>query len=205
MKTTRKQLGEEKPLIPTNKWNELVNQFYEKYCTAHAQKAAKSRVCPKLHNMLVQLHDFSSVFEAKRSMKAGDVGRIMIVWKKWCVMAQSIKKITNYSSYLPRMVILLLGGLNPSLSNYLWHNLLISPTGRANHFVGKDFWLEIQNYYLKYFYNKSGIGTQIDWLQDMFLPNIVLVSFIVFSMMKKKKKMLFHTALTYVPCTQVGM
>jgi hypothetical protein len=90
-------------------------------------------------------------------------------------MAQSIKKITNYSSYLPCTVILLSGGLNPSLSKYPQHNLLISPTGRVNHFVAKDFWLEIQNYWLKYFNKKSGIGTQIDCLWDIFLPNIILV------------------------------
>jgi hypothetical protein len=181
MKTTRKQLGEEKHVIPTNKWNKIFNQCYETYCTASARKAAESRDCPKLHNTLVQLHDFSSVVEAKRIMKAGDVGRLMIVWKKWCVMAQSIKKITNYSSYLPRTVILLSGGLNPSLSKYLRHNLLISPTGRDNHFVAKEFWLEIQNYWIKYFYNKSGIGTQIDCLQDIFSPNIILVSKFLFT------------------------
>ncbi|KAA1128577.1 hypothetical protein PGTUg99_003744 [Puccinia graminis f. sp. tritici] len=175
MKTERKQVNGEQTVIPTIQWNAIVNECYNRYCTARARKEADARECPKLHNMLVQLHDFSSVVEAKRSMKAGDVGRLMTVWKKWSVMAQSIKKITNYSSYLPRMVVLLTGGLNPSLSKYLRHNLLVTPTGRPDHFVAKDFWLEIQNYRLKYFHNKSGIGTQINRLRDIFSPNILLV------------------------------
>jgi hypothetical protein len=155
--------------------------------------------------MLVQSHDFSSVVEAKRSMKAGDVGRLMIVWKKWCVMAQSIKEITNYSSYLPCMIILLSGGLNPLLSKYLRHNLLISPTGCAGNFVEKDFWLEVQNYWLKCFYNKSGIGTQIDRLRDIFSPNIFLVSHIVLMMTKTKLIMMCHPASKYVSLAQMGM
>jgi hypothetical protein len=124
----------------------------------------------------MMLHDFSTVVEAKRSMKAGDVGRLRIVWSKWCLMTQALPGITNYSSYLPQMVLLLTVILPPSMRKYLRHNLLISPTGRLNHFVAKDFWLEIQNYWLKYFYNRCGNGTQIERLRDMFSSNIMMVS-----------------------------
>jgi hypothetical protein len=57
----------------------------------------------------------------------------------------------------------------------LRHNLLISPSGRKDHFVAKDFWLEVQNCWLKFLYNKSGSGTQIENLKDVFSPNIFMV------------------------------
>jgi hypothetical protein len=125
------------------------------------------------------LHDFSTFVEAKIAMKGGDVGRLIIVWSKWCLMAQALPGITNYLSYLPRLVFLLTVFLTPSMRKYLCHNLLISPTGRKDHFVAKDFWLEIQNYWLKYFYNQCGNRTQIDWLHDVFSLNIMMVSHMI--------------------------
>ncbi|PLW46263.1 hypothetical protein PCASD_03796 [Puccinia coronata f. sp. avenae] len=143
MKSQNHKICDERMVLTTDQWNSIVIQCFNDYCSAQARKLASSS--PKLHNTLVQLHDFSTVVEAKRAMKDGDIGRLMIVWKK-C-----------------------------SLSKYLRHNLLFSPTGRKGHFVAKDFWLEIQNYWLKYFYNKSGIGTQIKRLQDIFSPNIIML------------------------------
>ncbi|PLW27152.1 hypothetical protein PCANC_26427 [Puccinia coronata f. sp. avenae] len=40
--------------------------------------------------------------------------------------------------------------------------------------MATDFFLEIQNYWLKHFFNHSGIGTQIDWLKDVFSINILI-------------------------------
>ncbi|KNE87278.1 hypothetical protein PSTG_19341, partial [Puccinia striiformis f. sp. tritici PST-78] len=90
--------------LPTAQWNAIVEECYETYFTPKARSNAASKDSPKLSNTLLQLHDFSTVVEAKRAMKAGDIGRVMIVWKKWCLMAQALSGITNYSSYLPRMV-----------------------------------------------------------------------------------------------------
>ncbi|POW02961.1 hypothetical protein PSTT_11420 [Puccinia striiformis] len=41
------------------------------------------------------------------------------------------------------------------------------PKRTGNHFVGKDFYLENQNYWLKYFFNHNGIGTKIDRLKEL--------------------------------------
>jgi hypothetical protein len=109
-------------------------------------------------------------------MNAGDVGRLLLIWKKWSIMTQAMKGITNYSSYLPRMVLMLTIILPPDMRTYLKHNLLISPTGRDDHFVAKDYWLEIQNYWIKFLFNNNGTGTQIDRLRDVFSVNIFLVS-----------------------------
>ncbi|POW10956.1 hypothetical protein PSTT_05602 [Puccinia striiformis] len=166
---------EERVQLPTAQWNAIVEECYETYFTPKARSNAASKDSPKLSNTLLQLHDFSTVVEAKRAMKAGDIGRVMIVWKKWCLMAQALSGITNYSSYLPRMVLLLTKILPPSLAKYMRHNLLFSPTGRSNHFVAKDYWLEIQNYWIKFLYTKYGPGLQIERLKELFSVNIFLV------------------------------
>ncbi|OAV90350.1 hypothetical protein PTTG_28351 [Puccinia triticina 1-1 BBBD Race 1] len=174
-KTTGKAVPQSPEEISTEDWNALINKCYNMFCSSEAQRTAAARKCPKLHNTLVMLHDFSSVVEASQAMKAADVGRLMIVWKKWCFMTRSLLGSTNYSSYLPRMVLVLTVILPAALRKYLQHNLLFSPTGREDHFFAKDFWLEIQNSRLKYFYNNTGNGTKIDCLRDIYSLNIQLV------------------------------
>ncbi|PLW18343.1 hypothetical protein PCANC_14204 [Puccinia coronata f. sp. avenae] len=70
---------EDYPNLETSKWNAVVEECYQSYCTGAACKEAKDCKCPKLYNTLIMLHDFSTVVEAKRAMKGGDVGRLMIV------------------------------------------------------------------------------------------------------------------------------
>jgi hypothetical protein len=170
------EIGEKPISLPTDKWNLIVDQCYEKYCTVKARDSADREKCPKLSNALLQLHDFSKVVECKRAMKSGDIGRVMLVWKKWSIMVQSIPGITNYSSYLPWTVLLLTVILPSDMATYLRHNLLMSPTGQMGHFLPKDNYLELQNYWLKHFYNSSGTGTNIDQLRDIFSVNILTVS-----------------------------
>ncbi|KAA1074367.1 hypothetical protein PGT21_002864 [Puccinia graminis f. sp. tritici] len=90
----------------------------------------------------------------------------------WSIMTQSLPGLSHYSAYLPRLVLMLTKILPPDLAKFLRHNLLVSPSGRANHFVAKDFLLENHNYWLKYFFNRAGMGTQIDRLKHLFSPNI---------------------------------
>ncbi|PLW44064.1 hypothetical protein PCASD_04831 [Puccinia coronata f. sp. avenae] len=89
------------PVIETEEWNSIVEDCYTQFCTGQARKEAKARDCSRLHNTLVMLHNFSTVVEAKRSMRDGDVGRLMIIWSKWSLMTQALPGITNYSNYLP--------------------------------------------------------------------------------------------------------
>lgn len=88
-------------------------------------------------------------------MRQGDVGCLMLMWKRWSVMAQGIKGLSHYSLHLPRTVLLLEKYLPHGLSQIIKHSLLVCPSGREGHFVAKDFFLEIQNYWLKFFYNNS--------------------------------------------------
>ena len=91
-------------------------------------------------------------------------------------MAHGIKALNNYVIYLPWMILLLTKVLPKGLAKTLWHSLLINPSGQPNHFIAKDFFLENNNVWLKYFYNHSGIGTKISRLKDVFSLIIPLVS-----------------------------
>ncbi|KAA1075906.1 hypothetical protein PGTUg99_027163 [Puccinia graminis f. sp. tritici] len=152
-------LQESLPVISTPTWN----------------SAASKREHPKLSNLLLRLQDFSTVVEAHRAMKAGDVGRLINIWKMWSIMTQSLPGLKHYSAYLPRLVLMLTCILPNDLAKLMRHNLLVSPSGRPNHFVAKDFLFENHNYWLKYFFTRAGIGTQIDRLKKLFSSNIPLL------------------------------
>ncbi|EHS62945.1 uncharacterized protein PGTG_22743 [Puccinia graminis f. sp. tritici CRL 75-36-700-3] len=81
-------LQESLPVISTPTWNSVIEQCYDRFCSPAARKAASKREHPKLSNLLVRLQDFSTVVEAHRAMKAGDVGRLINIWKM-CTNAHS--------------------------------------------------------------------------------------------------------------------
>ncbi|KNE99787.1 hypothetical protein PSTG_06879 [Puccinia striiformis f. sp. tritici PST-78] len=81
----------------------------------------------------------------------------------------------HYSKAIPKLIIQLKHVLPESIAQLVMNNLLISPTGRAGHSMATDQHLEQLNYWLKYFFNHSGIGTKIDRLVDVFSINITLL------------------------------
>ncbi|KAA1074656.1 hypothetical protein PGT21_014869 [Puccinia graminis f. sp. tritici] len=173
MKIDRQPITDDRPKIDTPKWNQIIDDCYQRYCSPQARRTAyeecsipklpkKKKLSEaevellnqrhrrsKLSNLLGRLHDFSTVVEANRAMKHGDIGRLINVWRMWSVMAQSLPGLTHYATYLPR--------------------------GRPCHFVAKDFFLENHNYWLKFFFNRGGIGTQVDRLKNLFSMNIPLL------------------------------
>ncbi|POW11554.1 hypothetical protein PSHT_08425 [Puccinia striiformis] len=164
---------EQLPVIPTEQWNDIIHKCYNRFCSPDALINAHSD--PRLNNLLVRMQDFSTVIEANRAMKAGDVGRLINIWKMWTFMTQSLPGLTHYSAYLPRLVLLITQILPPSLGKLIRHTLLVSPSGRPGHFVAKDFFLENYNYWLKHFYTRGGMGTQIERLKTLYSSNIPLL------------------------------
>ena len=110
-------------------------------------------------------------------MRTGDIGRFLNMWRCWTVMTHGIKGLNNYAIYLPRMIILLTKVLLKGLATTLLHSLLINPSRRPKYFVAKDFFLENNDFWLKYFYNHSRIGTKICRLKDSFSLIIPIVRF----------------------------
>ncbi|POW21434.1 hypothetical protein PSHT_02480 [Puccinia striiformis] len=166
---------EEKLLvIASDKWNEIIETCYNRFCSPEAREESEKNA--SLNNLLIHMQDFSTVVEANRAMKAGDVGRLINIWKMWVFMTQSLPGLTHYSAYLPRLVLFITEILPPSLAKLIRHTLLVSPSGRPGHFVAKDFFLENYNYWLKHFYTRGGMGTQVDRLKTLYSSNIPLES-----------------------------
>ena len=91
------------------------------------------------------------------------------------------------------MIILINEVLPTGFGHVLKHSLLVSPTGRPNHLVSKYFHLEIQNYWIKYFYNHSGVGTNIHRLKDVLSINIPLLQKLVTNIKDQSgKKVIFQ-------------
>ncbi|PLW20217.1 hypothetical protein PCASD_18335 [Puccinia coronata f. sp. avenae] len=150
------------PKLPTNKWIDIVEKCYSRFFSPQAQQNASQKENLKQHTFLMRLHNFSTIVKANRATKAGDIGRLMRIWKAWLLMAQALPGLVNYQSYLPRLVLMLNKMLPPSLSKLIRHNILVFPSGRENHFMPKENYLENQNYWLKFFYNSNGDGTKIN-------------------------------------------
>ncbi|KAA1127474.1 hypothetical protein PGTUg99_037102 [Puccinia graminis f. sp. tritici] len=168
-------LDPEPQSLPSKDIVSIINSTYTRFFSAKSRVDASKRPSPKLSNLQLRLFDFASVCEANTAMKAGDIGRVMFMWKRWAVMAQGIKKLSNYAVHLPRMIVLMNEILPPGLSKVVRHSLLVAPSARQKHFVAKDLYLEMQNYSLKYFFNHSGRGTEIKRLKDVYSVNIPLV------------------------------
>lgn len=168
-------LPSEKAPLSKGDIDSIIELCYERYFSPNALRQATTIKDQKHINLLLRLRDFATVVECNRSMRAGDIGRLMNVWRRWSIMAQGIKGLNKYAIHLPRMVLLLTRVLPPGLRLVLCHSLLISPKGRPGHFVAKDFYLEVQNYWLKYFYNNTGRGTEIRRLMEVYSINISMV------------------------------
>ncbi|KAA1093617.1 hypothetical protein PGTUg99_008854 [Puccinia graminis f. sp. tritici] len=164
---------EDIPVIKTEEWNQIVEECYQRFCSPDARVNAQDN--PQLNNLLVRMQDFSTVVEANRAMKGGDVGRLINIWKMWSVMTQSLPGLTHYSAYLPRLILFITQILPPDMGKLIRNTLLVSPSGRPNHFVAKDFFLETYNYWLKFFYCRGGIGTQVERLKALYSSNIPLL------------------------------
>lgn len=184
-------------LTRTHQAQRVVDQFFEKYFSHLSIKAAESSNNTTAHNFRICLRDLASVIEADQSQRAGDIGRLLLMWKRWSVMAQGKSGLTHYSKHLPRLVTLLTTILPSDLAQVVKHSMLIPTGDREGHWVAKDFYLEQMNYLLKYFYNNSvsfvyqpslfvsliqvimgfkGNGTDIKRLTNRFSVNILLVS-----------------------------
>ncbi|KAA1139258.1 hypothetical protein PGTUg99_037582 [Puccinia graminis f. sp. tritici] len=175
MGTKKEPVTEPLKILPCAHIQEIIDKTYKRFFTPEARDAASELSSPKLSNLLLRLTDFATIVEGNLAMKAGDTGRVMNIWKRWAVIAQGVKKLTQYSIQLPRMIILLNEILPPGMGKLIQHSMLIAPSGRPNHFVAKDSHLKSQNYWLKFFFNNSGRGTDIDRLKDVYSLNVPLV------------------------------
>lgn len=133
----------------------IIDKCYHRYSTLESLRAASQAHDWTMYNMCLRLRDFATIIEADQAMRAGDIGRVLLMWKRWAIMAHGLSGLSHYAIHLPRFILILERFLPKSMAKALKHSLLIPTGGRSGHWVAKDFYLEIQNYWLKYFYNNS--------------------------------------------------
>ncbi|KAA1118325.1 hypothetical protein PGTUg99_003964 [Puccinia graminis f. sp. tritici] len=179
MGTDSSSLTEELPRMSSARISEVVNETYIRFFSAEAKLDATLQTSPKLYNTILRLADFATIAEGDAAMKAGNIGCVMNVWKRWAVIAQGIKKLTQYSIQLPQMILLLNEILPSGLAHIIKHSMFVAPHGRQKHFVAKDQFLESQNYWLKHFFNNTGRGTNIKRLKDSYSLNVPLLQGLV--------------------------
>lgn len=133
----------------------LIDECHRMYCSTHSIRQASQSNDGALYNMRLRLRDFGTVIEADDAMRAGDIGRLMSMWKHWSILAQGLTGLSHYALHLPQYILILEEYLPKKLAHVIKHSLLIPSSGREGHWVSKDFYLETQNVWLKYFYNHS--------------------------------------------------
>ncbi|KAA1114047.1 hypothetical protein PGTUg99_011318 [Puccinia graminis f. sp. tritici] len=152
-----------------------VDRTYDRFCSGDAFRNDLSKSSPGHLNFLLRIRDFATVIEAQRSMRDGDYGRLIYMWERWAVMTQGLGKMPHYSRHLPKLLVQLKYVLPDAISKLVKNTLLLSPNGKSGNFMATDQYLEVLNYWLKYFFNHSGIGTDINRLKDVFSPNILIL------------------------------
>ncbi|KAH9808576.1 hypothetical protein DFH28DRAFT_908510 [Melampsora americana] len=155
LKDTYKYQSEDLDIYDANQVKDVVDECFKDFFTAISLHKMEKSNNWHAYNLRLRLRDFASIIEGEDAMRQGDIGRVMLMWKRWSLMAQGMKGLSHYALHLPRMILLLESGLPPGLAKLIKHSMLITASGRPGNFIAKDFFLELQNYWLKYFYNHS--------------------------------------------------
>ncbi|KAH9822991.1 hypothetical protein DFH28DRAFT_1118339 [Melampsora americana] len=79
-----------------------VENVFMTFLSGHAMQEARRNNDKKRIQLLLRMQDFATVVEANRAMSDRNIGRLLLMWKKWSVMSQGLKGLTHYSCYLPR-------------------------------------------------------------------------------------------------------
>lgn len=142
-------------LCNTDVATEIIQKSWTLFFDQQSLESSKLKKDYRAYNLRLRLRDLATVVEAENATKAGDIGRLLQMWKRWSIMAQGIKGLSLYGQHLPRLILLLEHYLPPGLSYLIKHSMLVASSGRGGHFIPKDLLLELQNWWLKYFFNNT--------------------------------------------------
>lgn len=90
--------------------------------TLELLKNTKERQDWTSYNMQLRLRDFASVIEGDHAMRAGDIGRVMNMWKRWSIMVQGSTGLSHYAIHLPRFILILKKYLPFKLAKAIKHS-----------------------------------------------------------------------------------
>ncbi|THU79910.1 hypothetical protein K435DRAFT_696822 [Dendrothele bispora CBS 962.96] len=97
------------------------------------------------------------------SIKAGDIGRVILVLRVWMVMMRAPKTMPRYAN----AIFETLGRLQEypeKLKKIFLHNWLVNLTGKPNGFKEVDLLQEHTNFWIKVIYDAKGVNRSWEWL-----------------------------------------
>ncbi|THV04221.1 hypothetical protein K435DRAFT_649528, partial [Dendrothele bispora CBS 962.96] len=97
------------------------------------------------------------------SIKAGDIGRVLLVLRIWMVMMRTPKTMPKYADAIFE-TLGRLQSFNPVLQKFFLHNWLVNLTGKPFRFKEIDLLQEHQNFWLKVIYSAKGVNKSWKWL-----------------------------------------
>lgn len=135
--------------------NRVFDEVWNQYFDSTAVESARVNVEHTQYNLMVRLRDFATVVEAHNATRAGDIGRLMEMWKMWAIMSQGIPGLSHYAKHIPRLVLLLEVDLPRDLAHAIKHSLLIPSNEREDHWMAIDEYMEVHICWLKSHYNNT--------------------------------------------------
>lgn len=139
----------------TEEARSIIEQTFEQYFSARSLRQAKNEGDIRSYNLMLRLRDLATYEEADQATKRGDIGRLILMFKRWSVMAHGAPGLLHYARHIPRLVLLLEHYLPLGLAYVIKHSMMVSARGMRGRFEAKDLVLEHKIFWLKYFLNRA--------------------------------------------------
>ncbi|KAH9818850.1 hypothetical protein DFH28DRAFT_1123196 [Melampsora americana] len=72
-----------------------IDECYEAYFTVKPIENASKNGEWTLYNLRLQLRVFATIVEGYHAMQVGDIGCVLLMWKRWAVMAHGVKGLSQ--------------------------------------------------------------------------------------------------------------
>ncbi|KAK7019707.1 hypothetical protein VNI00_017984 [Paramarasmius palmivorus] len=143
----------------------LATRVYNQLFTskAYQQEKQKEYMDTVLCNNILYNCDALFYWLFVTSIKAGNIGRVMLVLRVWMIMMRAPKTMPRYAD----AIFETLGRLQEcpeDVQKLFLHNWLVNLTGKPNRFKEVDLLQEHQNFWLKAIYAAKGSNASWEWL-----------------------------------------
>ncbi|KAF7343680.1 hypothetical protein MSAN_01947900 [Mycena sanguinolenta] len=150
-----------------NDFDAVAGQVYNSLYTTAAYDAACDRGDAQrdaaFENSVLYNRDSLLYLLLVSSIKAGDIGRVVLVFRIWAVMMRSPKTMPKYADAFFE-TLNRIKTYDPVLQRFFLHNWLVNLTGLAFRFKEVDLLQEHQNFWAKIVYNAKGVNRSWSWL-----------------------------------------
>ncbi|THU79764.1 hypothetical protein K435DRAFT_875093 [Dendrothele bispora CBS 962.96] len=151
--------------VTMDEFNSVALQVYNKLFTSAAyEECLDSETKDKVFlNSILYNRDALLYWLFCMSIKAGDIGRVVLVLRVWMVMMRTPKTMPKYADAIFE-TLGRLQSFNPVLRKFFLHNWLVNLTGKPFRFKEIDLLQEHLNFWLKIIYNAKGVNKSWKWL-----------------------------------------